>query len=570
MILSILAFVIILGIIISIHEFGHFYFARKAGILCHEFSIGFGPIIYRHQFGETLFCIRAIPIGGFVSMADGELTSNLIKVGDEIGLNTENELVSEIILDEKRECEIRGEVVSFDFYGKNDNPLYVTLNVSNEEKYFEVKRDAFYVFEKNQRLQIEPYERSFDSKSVLQRFLTLFAGPMMNFVLAIFIYIIVAFASGVPNTKSNVIGEVESDYPAAVAESLELDVEGNSFKIKKGQKITEVNGVPVNSWTDFSKELDKLYDENGTTVKLTIDGNHYTMETISYIVSIAVSNIGLEQDEMKYITSSVTPLQESVDETEVYGIKVGKCDALYKDKNGKLSTDDYIIGIKEFGKEYDAADLDANGFYKIKGWGDLLKIFKELDSKEHRFQFEFYDYDKETKTYELITDDQVIVPYTKETLSSQNLPVVRQLVGLTCTNHFDFFGCLGSAFKMFGSDFTLIFRTLKVLLFPSGVRQLGVKNLSSVIGIFAMIQQYIGIGFIALIAFMAMLSVNIGIMNLLPIPALDGGRIVFLLVEAVTKKKIPKKVEAIINYVFLFLLFGLFIYISINDVMRFF
>jgi regulator of sigma E protease len=230
-ILSILAFVIILGIIISIHEFGHFYFARKAGILCHEFSIGFGPIIYRHQFGETLFCIRAIPIGGFVSMADGELTSNLIKVGDEIGLNTENELVSEIILDEKRECEIRGEVVSFDFYGKNDNPLYVTLNVSNEEKYFEVKRDAFYVFEKNQRLQIEPYERSFDSKSVLQRFLTLFAGPMMNFVLAIFIYIIVAFASGVPNTKSNVIGEVESDYPAAVAESFELDGEGNILAV---------------------------------------------------------------------------------------------------------------------------------------------------------------------------------------------------------------------------------------------------------------------------------------------------------------------------------------------------
>ncbi len=564
MILSILAFVIILGIIISIHEFGHFYFARKAGILCHEFSIGFGPIIYRHQFGETLFCIRAIPLGGFVSMADGELTSNLIKVGDEIGLNTENELVSEIILDEKRECEIRGEVVSFDFYGKNDNPLYVTLNVSNEEKYFEVKRDAFYVFEKNQRLQIEPYERSFDSKSVLQRFLTLFAGPMMNFVLAIFIYIIVAFASGVPNTKSNVIGEVESDYPAAV-------VEAGGQKIKEGQKITAVNGNPVKTWDDFSKELNKIYDDYGTTVTLTIDETDYEMETISYIVSIAVSNIGLEQEEMKYKTSLVTPLQETIDsEDDVYGIKVGKCDALYKDKNGKLSTDDYIIGIKEFGKEYDAADLDANGFYKIKGWGDLLKIFKELDSKEHRFQFEFYDYDKDTKTYELITDDQVIVPYTKETLSSQNLPVVKQLVGLTCTNHFDFFGCLGSAFKMFGSDFTLIFRTLKVLLFPSGVRQLGVKNLSSVIGIFAMIQQYIGIGFIALIAFMAMLSVNIGIMNLLPIPALDGGRIVFLLVEAVTKKKIPKKVEAIINYVFLFLLFGLFIYISINDVMRFF
>ena len=57
-VVSIIAFAIIISVIISIHEFGHFFFARKAGILCHEFSIGMGPIIYKKKFGETMFCIR--------------------------------------------------------------------------------------------------------------------------------------------------------------------------------------------------------------------------------------------------------------------------------------------------------------------------------------------------------------------------------------------------------------------------------------------------------------------------------------------------------------------------------
>ena len=135
---------------------------------------------------------------------------------------------------------------------------------------------------------------------------------------------------------------------------------------------------------------------------------------------------------------------------------------------------------------------------------------------------------------------------------------------------FDFFRCIGNAFVSFGKDFTLIFRTLKVLLFPSGVRQIGVNDLSGFVGIFSIIEKYIGAGFIPLIAFAAMLSVNIGIMNLLPIPALDGGRIVFLLVEAITKKKPSKKVESIINTVFFVLLMILFVYITIHDIIRLF
>ena len=95
-ILGIIATVIILGIVILIHEFGHFIFAKRAGILCHEFSLGMGPVVYKKKVGETVYCIRALPIGGFVSMAGEEVSDAYIKKGQVIGLNLEDGIVKEI------------------------------------------------------------------------------------------------------------------------------------------------------------------------------------------------------------------------------------------------------------------------------------------------------------------------------------------------------------------------------------------------------------------------------------------------------------------------------------------
>ena len=85
-----------------------------------------------------------------------------------------------------------------------------------------------------------------------------------------------------------------------------------------------------------------------------------------------------------------------------------------------------------------------------------------------------------------------------------------------------------------------------------------------------MVKSNVNSGFIAVIALMAMLSVNIGIVNLLPIPALDGGRILFIIIEAITKKRVPKKVEGYINFIFFVLLMALMVYVTFNDVMRLF
>ena len=127
--LSIIAFVLIIGVIITIHELGHFFFARKAGILCHEFSFGMGPALFKKKVGETTFCIRAIPIGGYVSMAGEEATSDYWKPGLEVGLNFTGDAVSEIILDDNKHAEIRGKIKNADLEGKDGSPLYITLDL---------------------------------------------------------------------------------------------------------------------------------------------------------------------------------------------------------------------------------------------------------------------------------------------------------------------------------------------------------------------------------------------------------------------------------------------------------
>lgn len=553
---SIIAFILIIGIIITVHELGHFITARRAGILCHEFSIGMGPIIYKKQFKETLFCIRAIPIGGFVQMAGEEPMDMLIKKEDSIGLNLdENNNVFEIILDPNRDSHVRGKVIDIDVLGKNGENLYVTLDVDGQEKYYVINNDAIYVFEKDKRLQIAPYERTFDSKGALPRFIVLVAGATMNFILAMLIYIIVAFGTGVPNYSSNTIGSLSGEtYPS------------NGI-LEVGDKIVKVNDKAVSTFTEYQEEAKVIYEGYNTTITLVIERNGTTLtkeiEASTIVNSVGFSNLGVKQENMKLVT---------VPNTSVKGVEVGALGIRYRSRGDKdyeyaLATGDYITGIMIDTNKYILAEYGDNV------WGKISEIFSSdlVTHGAHDVYLEYYHKVKDNE-YKLVSYDEckVIEPYTKEVLDNQRIDLIEHYIGISPEYHFSFGGCLGKAFSDFGYDFTLIFRTLKLLIAPSDVRQVGVSNLSSVVGIFGVIEKYINRGFLPLLAFMAMLSVNIGIVNLLPIPALDGGRILFILIEKITRKKISKKAELIINGIFFVLLMILFVYVTVNDVIRLF
>ena len=553
--LAIIAFILIIGIIISLHELGHLIVAKKSGILCHEYSIGFGPIIYKHQFKETLFCIRLIPLGGYVQMAGEQLTDGLVKVSEEIGLNLSNDTVTELILDNKMDAEVRGNVVSFDLTGKDDEPLYITINDGLQDRYFNVSKEAYYVFDNSKRLQIEPYERSFDSKHWLLRLATLFAGPFMNFILAMVIYLIVSFATGVPNMNSNTIGSTMDLYP--VANILEA-----------GDEILAINDVKTNSWYDVTNTFDKMHKEYVTSYKIKYkdksDNNivkEDTFEAYSYVVSIGLSNIGVSKEDRINRTYDLKLNDDTI--TTITGLKLGTISLRYKNGTSDITKGDIITSMKN------GDDVIYQG--ESLTWGNIIKYFYESsDNNLPNVTFTYYHYNEEKDNYTYQEKSEVVEPYTHEVLESQNVEYFKVLIGVSPSYHFSFFECIGDAFMRFGSDFTIIFRTLKLLIWPQTVRQISVNDLSSFVGIFAMIQSYINSGFLVLLAFMAMLSVNIGIMNLLPIPALDGGRIVFVLVEAVTRKKVNKKVESINNTVFFVLLMILLVYITIHDIMRFF
>lgn len=538
---SIIAFIIIIGAIICIHEAGHYYVAKKCGILCHEYSIGMGPVIYKKSGVETTFCVRAVPIGGFVSMAGEQATDEFTKIGKKIGLNLTDDIATEIILDDKLDCDIRGEVTDKDLDGKDGKDLYITLvDDMGETHYYQVKEDAKYIFEKGETLQISPYDRVFDSKPKWQRFLVLFAGPFMNFVLALVLYLIIAFATGVPNLGSNKVGSLSANYPAAEY-------------LVKGDIITSVNNNSVSSWTDFQKALDNIYSSYETTINIEYlhDGQtkSATMETYTGIVSIGLTNF--------QATNFKPILVPGFD--DVFGLEVGNVGIRYKKDEGTIAKGDYITKLRIDNTEYDNLE-----------WKDLIQIFDTLEVKTSLdVRFEYY-HKNEDGTYKKVSLDECksIEPYTDEVLSNQRVPKISQYIGVSPTYHFSFFGCIKEAFKNFWNDFTLIFRTLKLLIAPSSVRQIGVSDMSSVVGIWSLVKQYIGAGFLALLSLTALLSVNIGVMNLLPIPALDGGRILFLLIEAITGKKPSKKIENAITLVFMALLLILFVYITFNDILR--
>ncbi len=553
-IVSIIAFILILGIIIIIHEGGHFFFARRAGILCHEFSIGMGPAIYKKKFKETTFCIRAIPIGGYVSMAGEEISSELIKIGDKIGLNLLEGKASEIIVDENLEAQLQGEVIDLDLYGKDGNPLYVTINDGLQDHYVEVLRDAYYILKKGDRLQITPYDRSFESKSLWQRFLTLFAGPFMNFILAIVLYLIVSFATGVPNYNSTTIGSVSLGNSSLVVEN----GEETTTLLLPGDEIKSINHTEVKSWNDVNQELTKLLEQNKTTATLSIlrDGNPMTVEVECYtnIVSLGLTNIQVEKKEFP---AEVTK-----------GLRVGNLALRYLDDSKKgdypLSYGDIITKLK-VDKVNSNDNVEEGTPIEIESWGQLVEIFKAADVVN--VHFEYYSYEK--KGIVSLEDSATLQTYGNEVLNNQRIDKIQVKIGISPSMHFDFFGCIGTAFVNFWDDFTLIFRTLSLLIAPtSGIRQVGVQDLSSFVGIFSLVQTFVSSGFLSLLAFTAMLSVNIGVMNLLPIPALDGGRIMFLGYELVTRKKPSKKVENIINNVFFILLMILFVFVTYNDIVR--
>ncbi|BCR36521.1 RIP metalloprotease RseP [Mariniplasma anaerobium] len=521
-ILNILLFVVVLGVIILIHEAGHFYFAKRAGILCHEFSIGMGPAIYQKRKGETIYSVRGIPIGGYVSMAGEAISDALIKEEQTIGLKiNEQGLVYQIILTDKVSADVYGQVVDFDLYGKDFDPLFIDLKVDQEVKKYSVLRDANYKLDEKHEMWITPSEKSFESKTLWERFLVIFAGPMMNFILAFLLFLIVGFFVQKPNLESNMIDEVSPDYAADIA------------GIESGDLILAIDGNPVNSWTDIPSVLATL-DHALLDITYDRDGQVFIANDIA--VSVAIQMAGI-------VNTYVDP---DTDEVTIYN-----SEPIIGQSYGRAQSDG---GLKK-GDIIQQIIIDSTS-YDVDNWNDIVSVFRNYTSGAVVVVYQ-RDGVSANASYDLISETALNKLGTEGILFQ---------LGITATSDFNWGYTLLYAPKRVASDMGEVFTTLGLLFDRS--ENLGIGDLSGPVGIYSLVSNTAKQGLLSIIAFTGFLSINIGLLNLLPIPALDGGRLVFLGIEAVTKKPLPRKLENSINNVMFILLLAMFVFVTYKDILR--
>lgn len=239
MIQNILVFLLVFGIIVVVHEFGHFYFAKRAGILVREFSIGFGPKIFFHRKGETTYTIRLLPVGGYVRMAGYEEEADL-RAGMPVSLflNKQNQVEKIDIQNKVQNVDsLPIEVTSFDL----EDQLFIAGRAEGQEEIqtFAVSETALLVEKDGTILQIAPRKRQFQSASLPNRMLTNFAGPLNNLILSIVAFILLAFLQGGVPSEEAVIGEVAPDMPAAEA------------GLENGDRVLSIDGTEVDSWREM-------------------------------------------------------------------------------------------------------------------------------------------------------------------------------------------------------------------------------------------------------------------------------------------------------------------------------
>ena len=443
-----LAFAVLLGVLVTIHEFGHFIVARMCKVHVQRFSIGLGPVFYRKYDKQgTEFALSAIPLGGYVSM----ITNKLIELEPEI---------------------------------------------------------------KNQ-LSEEQLQNTFDSKPKWQRAFIMFAGPLANFLLSIFIFTLIFFNTIDPQTIP-VINEVN-------------------------------NKINISSELTF-KENDKILSINNTVVR---DAKDINLELLSYAgfsgdLNFLISRSTIE-DPINIIVSITDFLPTS--ESQENPIEYLGLDVIYKMQP--------IIGNVLQGSSAEIAKLKSNdkvlkiGSTNINFADDIHSVVSENPNTNMEFKID--------RNGEMLS---IPVSIGSQIDSDKNIGVLGVSFGTSRT-------LAQSLSKGMYETYNLSLKTLQFIgKMLSG--NMGTENLSGPIGIAQMAGNTAQAGLLPFMYLMALLSISLAVLNLLPIPVLDGGQLTLLGIEAIRGKPLPEKAENMIYTGGAVLVVMLMIFAVFNDVSRFF
>lgn len=257
--LGILTFILVFGIIVVVHEFGHFYFAKKSGILVREFAIGMGPKIFAHIGKDgTAYTIRILPLGGYVRMAGWGDDTTEIKTGTPVSLTLADDgKVKRINLSGKKldQTALPMQVTQFDFEDK----LFIKGLVLEEEKTFAVDHDATVVEADGTEVRIAPLDVQYQNATIWGKLITNFAGPMNNFILGVVVFWVLIFMQGG-------VRDVDTNQSYIMPQGALAKV-----GVPETAQITKIGSHEVSNWESLIQAVEtETKDKTAPTLDVTI------------------------------------------------------------------------------------------------------------------------------------------------------------------------------------------------------------------------------------------------------------------------------------------------------------
>ena len=440
------SFILALGILVAIHEYGHFWVARNMGVKVLRFSIGFGkPLLKWHDKYKTEYVIAAIPLGGYVKMLD--------------------ERVDEVPANERH--------------------------------------------------------LSFNAKSVQARIAIVAAGPVANFLFAI-VALAAMYMVGVQSVKP-VVGSITEGSRAEQA------------GIMPSQHIIKIGDDDVATWQDATFSLMSSLGEQSVDVTVRDENLQTRVKTLN------LDGWKLDQQDVPPLSSlGIVPFRPQATLTIAAVTKNSAAE------QANLQAKDIILAV--------------NG-ETISNWQQLVNLITQSANKSLQFSVKRQD---SIKTITVTPKGRVDNNGIEQGFLGV-APVVQQWPdGYVETRHYGPLDSIVRGTKETWRLITLSFDMIGNLI----TGQVSVKNLSGPVGIAVGAGTSVSYGLVAFLSFLALISVNLGVFNLLPLPVLDGGHLMYYIIELFRKKPVSEKTQEFGFKVGALLLIFLTCFALFNDVSR--
>jgi regulator of sigma E protease len=421
--ITLIAFIVTIGLLVTIHEYGHFQVARWCGVKVLKFSIGFGKPLFSKTFGKdkTEFVLAAIPLGGFVKMLD------------------------------EREQKAEQEA----------NPELQKTHYSEAE-----------------------LQRAFNRQNVWKRIAIVSAGPIANLLLAILLYWLL-FMLGVTGTRP-IIGDVAKDSLAAQA------------SMTTGEVIQKINGEPVSSWQEARWIL---LEESLESKSVEIEAISQNNELFQHTLSFAGIDNDSEIDVLKKIgLKEFRPNIPAV---------IGEVLADSAAEQAGFKAEDKILSIDGV---------------TINDWEQVVNIIKASPNKKLWFEIErAQKILRIAATPEKIDENGESVGRMGAAVKINQQEMDKLLVEF---NYSPLISLQKAATKTWDTSIFSLKMLGKMLM-----GQVSLKSISGPVTIADYAGKSANMGLKSFLSFLALVSISIGVLNLLPIPVLDGGHLMYYMVE---------------------------------------